>query len=154
MRKEYVKPAMQSEEFLANVYCSTCGDLELTGTLTVKPSDWLSDNNRKKWSDPSDLVTESDETLSHTFNQDEDHYSRTGNYWICTDSDSYYLEHSTYFSNLNNMATFFLYKETNNIPGLQTSNSPRQTWPYEERRKDLCVAQVSYSYDSIPVVNS
>lgn len=161
MKRKYVKPVMQSEEFVTNAYCGACtGQVTLNGTLVVDPSSWASKNNQPgNWADTrANLVPDSEESLSHTFVQANsvpmtDTWGNPQYFWRCSGNDGYYLEYSAYYTEQNRgTPTFFLYKEVNGASGLQISGGT--SWPLKNGNNDLCVAQVVYTQGTDPVVNS
>ncbi len=162
MKKVYERPIMKAEVYQTNAYCGACADKPpvLTGTLTVSldQGNWYSNNNGLEWNgNPNSYDTDHTFIEANKIAQKSNYGNLDQYYWECSccpEGSKYYLEYSANFTeNYNNgTPTFFLYQEANNREGLQLASA--KSWPHTGRNIDTCVAQVRYTQDSSPVINS
>lgn len=162
MKKAYVKPVMQSEEFVTNAYCGACTDNPMpdTSTIIVNPSGpWY---NPRRGTTISQSSLEKQFTLGHTFNANEraDMISQANGYegdaqwyWPCDCHDGqYYLEYSAEWADKfgNNFGVLFKERTNTSRPdGLQI-NWMCNSWPDSNYgRKDQAIALVQMSNATI-----
>lgn len=166
MKMVYERPVMKAEVYATNAYCSACGP-ELTKVLTTSASSARNSiNDRNGWDPGRSGFTESD--LAHTFDPNGaigaeiglcgpfgsscDNTNETVWQCSCHPDDPWYLEWSHYYSvhdnRGNNGDVFFLYHESNGVPGIQlTPNS--SNFPAIENGTDYNVALVVYKEEDL-----
>lgn len=163
MKKNYVRPTMESEVFVTNAYCGACTDQPaLPNTLIVDLANgnWNSMNNSGSWDgDRTKYVTRHEFSQAVRVEQESNGIQGAMQYYYpctCTNHDGkYYLEYSAYYTQIknDNVPTFFLYRESNKNNGLQLA-SGLDRWPASSWGSDEMVAQVQYSIQENLVINS
>lgn len=162
MKRVYERPVMKAEVFETNAYCGACAEKPpvLTGNLIVDLAhgNWYSNNNGAVWNaDPDDYITRHEFVEANKVAQKSNYGNLDQYYWKCSchPNSPYYLEYSANFTeNYNDgVPTFFLYREDTGNTSLQLGSS--MSWPNNGgRNADEVVAQVRYTPESNPVVNS